>query len=182
MRIGADGFSDPIEGKPAEFSLYAPIASLEFAVNTLAYDAGINSAIIDRTGKGVDDDRNKKIRIPGDPTSDWKAWAEGSGGTVKIFRFWKLRAEPKAFTATQATHEFITGELKQRMIDNKAETEAVGRKQLKHYLEGLNSDKAKAKMGDIREAMITDLGQEWYDANIRPLEPSIPSQPENVVV
>lgn len=174
MRMGKSGVTDPIEGKPVEDSLYAPIASLEYTVNSLAYDAGINSAIIDRTGHGVDDDRSKTIRIPGD-RSEWDGWAEGPDGTVKIFRFWKLRAKPKVFKAELATQAFIIGELKKRMSgDRKQETQDVGRKQLSHYLLGLDSEEAQEKLGFIRDAMIEDIGEDWYNLHIRPLEPQLP--------
>lgn len=172
MNIGEKGAQDRIEGKPVQFSVYAQCEDMEYAVNSVVYDVGINSAILDITGQAVDDDRSQTIRIPCE-NETWRSWAEGDGGTVKLVRYWKLRAKPKSFTGEPDTHKFVVGTLKQRFEDAKSSvaTAAVTKHQLEHFLEGLDAKAAAEKMDYIREVMVLDLGSDWYDAHIRPLEP-----------
>lgn len=173
MNIGEKGAQDRIEGKPAQFSVYANCEDMEYAVNSVVYDVGINSAILDITGQAVEDDRSKTIRIPcGNSTRN--AWAKGDGGTVKLVRYWKLRAKPKSFTGEPETHDFVIKTLKHRIEDNStsAASAAVTKHELAHFVKGLDAADAAEKMGYIREVMVLDLGSDWYDAHIRPLEPS----------
>lgn len=169
MHLGTEGAVDPIEGKEAT-CLNAPAADQEFVCNSLIYDVGINQAVIDRYGQGVDDDRNKIIRIPG-AEEDWPKWADA--GPNKLVRYFKLRALPKGFTGEPKTAAFVLGQIKERMAKDPDQTQRLFAHQLKHFLLGLDSAQAAEKLGHLRDAMVEDLGQEWYDAHVRPVEPQV---------
>lgn len=169
MHLGTEGAQDPIEGKEAKV-LAAPAAEQEFVCNSLVYDVGVNQAVIDRFGQGLVDDRDKIIRIPG-PEGLWPDWVAAAPN--KLVRYFKLRALPKGFTGEPRTSAFVLGEIKQRMQDAPQETQALFGSQLKHFLLGLNAQEATEKLGHLRDAMVADLGQAWYDEHVKPVEPRV---------
>ena len=77
-------------------TFFAPLSSLEYTVNALAYDLnGDNNIILDLPGTGVPDVCSKIIRIPSDDGSlqSWDEWRMVMGGRSKLYRFWKLRTK-----------------------------------------------------------------------------------------
>lgn len=181
VRIGADGAVDPIEGKVSQRSVYAPTTDLEYACNSLVFDVGVNSAVIDRTGTGLEDDIARRIRIPGSPES-WDVWADGKNGLVKLVRYFKLRAKPKAYTGEPETAAYVVRELKRRVELDRASAQAVLQHQLAHFLEGLEPAPKAVKLGYLRDAMLEDLGQTWYDEFVRSAEPAITDVPESALI
>lgn len=181
VRIGADGAVDPIEGKVSQRSVYAPTTDLEYACNSLVFDVGVNSAVIDRTGTGLEDDIARRIRIPGSPES-WDVWADGKNGLVKLVRYFKLRAKPKAYVGEPETAAYVVRELKRRVKLDRGSAQAVLQHQLAHFLEGLEPASAAVKLGYLRDAMLEDLGQTWYDEFVRGAEPAFADVPEGALL
>jgi len=170
VRLGEAGAQDPIEGKEGATTLTTPTAQQEFVCNSLIYDVGINQAVIDRLGQGVEDDKNKVIRIPGDE-GDWPLWVEA--GPNKLVRYFKLRAQPKAFTGEPRTAAFVLGEIRRRMASDRAGTQELFQHQLSHFLLGLDAEASRQKLGQLRDAMVEDLGADWYQEFVAPVEPQI---------
>ena len=98
-----------------DFLFYAPIATLEYTMNSMAYDLNGLDVVIDVTGTGQVDACNGHIRIPSDDGSieSWNDWVDEN----KAFRFWKLRT--KGLVAyNNATLDFIVTQSQQYIQSN----------------------------------------------------------------
>ena len=105
----ASSSDDLLDFASTDATFFAPLSALEYTVNSLAYDVnGDNNIIVDLPGTGVTDVCNKTIRIPSDDASlqSWDEWRNVTGGSRKLYRFWKLRT--KNFIAIDdATQQYI---------------------------------------------------------------------------
>ena len=91
-----DSPDDLLDFASTTATFFAPLSSLEYTVNALAYDLnGDNNIILDLPGTGVFDVCNKFIRIPSDNglRQSWDDWRMAMGGRSKLYRFWKLRTK-----------------------------------------------------------------------------------------
>jgi hypothetical protein len=100
---------DLLDFASTNVTFFGPLSSLEYTVNSLAYDLnGDNNIIIDLPGTGVADICSKVIRISSDDGSQmsWDNWRMPMGDRSKLYRFWNLRTKD-LMPVDNATMQYI---------------------------------------------------------------------------
>lgn len=130
-------------------------ARRDFTANALYYDVA-NKAIIDPTGTGVEDARNKVLRLP--PGDEWKK------NDKLTIRFWKLRA--RGWTADAATTKAIIGQASKELA-------AMSTGKRSRYVAKQISKSAKsgkAALAQLKQVMEEDGAGHIYATHIAPIE------------
>jgi len=145
--------------------LFAENIYRDFAMNAMWYDP-FNQIIIDPTGHGVEDSLTKVLRIPVQRKL-WDRWLEGN--PTKLYRYWKFRArgyipadqETKAYVAEKAP---IIAKSSWDDWDCKIMLQ-------KGVMDSKNDSVAKLKMKAFKDAIIEDLGVDFYNTYFLKHEP-----------
>jgi len=150
-----------LQGITTDFTLSAPMKSLEFCLNTVFYDCR-NKKLIDRSAKGIEDIIRKKLTTP---IEDKQMWLDGEGlGSRynKIFRFWKLVG--RSFIPEKSLRDFIVSQTRTALENDKSQ-----------FLEGLSyylgrdyEDFTSFELG----CKLT-MGIEWKEQILEPLKDKI---------
>lgn len=107
-----------LQGISADFTVSAPMQSLEFCLNAVFYDCK-NKKLIDPSSKGLEDIVRKRLNIPIEDKQLWLYGDEFGSQYNKIFRFWKLVG--RRFTADKPLRDFIISQTKMTLENDKSQ-------------------------------------------------------------
>lgn len=150
-----------LQGISTEYTLQAPIESLDFCVNHITYHFNTKT-IIDRTGKSVDAAINKRLDIPIDDADKWLTNEVIGSIYNKIFRSWKMVG--RGFVMEESLQSFIWSTTKTFLMQDREQF----LKDMVFYLARDYGDYDSYKKGC---ALI--MGNKWQSNIIAPMETEI---------
>ena len=140
-----------------DFTINAPLVSLEFCLNSVFYHWNTKS-LIDPTSKGCEDILNGKLSIPLDNKKEW-LFGDGLGFRYsKIFRFWKLIG--RGYIPEASAQVFLIDAAKKGLENNKNEFLM----ELARYLGRDYNDFESYSQG-----CSVVMGKQWRDEVIQPM-------------
>lgn len=156
-----------MEGISVDYTLKAPIESLEFCLNNVSYHCN-KKQLIDRTGKGFDAILSRKLNLPIEDKEKWLSGEVFGSSNNKIFRVWKMIG--RGFILDAPLHPFLYAKSKDSLKLNREQF-------LQDMVLYLGRD--YGDYDSYKKGCALLMGAKWKDKVIVPMENEIVSSFKN---